>query len=95
MYLLKVTIAATGVVQPVIPSAVQPSSSHACQGLIPQNNGTHTMYLGDAAVTTTNSLILLPGGSLGSFPAIAYAIDLNELNVIGTINDVLNIMVFP
>ena len=95
MYMLKITIAATSTAQPVIPSSVQPASSHACQGWIPQNNGTHTMYLGDAAITTTNSLQLTAGGSLGSFPAIAYAMDLNELWVIGTINDVLNIMIFP
>jgi hypothetical protein len=95
MYLLKVVIAATGVAQPVIPPAVQPGSSHAVQGWIPQNNGTHTMYLGDAAVTVTNSIQVLATGILPSFPAIAYAMDLNELYVIGTAADILNIMVFP
>jgi hypothetical protein len=93
--MVKVTIAATGVAQPVIASSVQPASSHACQGWLPQNNGTHTMYFGDSAITTTNSLQVGAGGSLGSFPAIAYAMDLNELYVIGTSGDVLNIMVFP
>jgi hypothetical protein len=95
MYMIKVTIAATSTAQPIIASAVQPSSSHQVQGIFPQNNGANPMYLGDAAVTKTNSIIVNPTGTLPAFPAIAYAIDLNELWVIGTQNDILNIMVFP
>ncbi len=95
MYMIKVVIAATSTKQPVIVRSVQPASSHQVQGWYPQNNGANVMYLGDSGVTATNSIQIQPTGSLPTFPAITYAMDLDELWVIGTLNDVLNIMVFP
>jgi len=95
MYMIKVVITATGVKQPVIVKSVQPASSHQVQGWYPQNNGANLMYLGDSTITTTNSIQIQPTGSLPTFPAITYAMDLEELFVIGTQNDVLNLMVFP
>lgn len=96
MYMLKVVIAATATKQPVIPdnAGVQNSNTRFAV-IIPQNNGTAIMYLGDASVTTTNALQLPVSSSVGSMTPWNSPGDLKDFWVIGTANDVLNIMVFP
>ena len=95
--MLAVTIAATGTRQPVIASSVQPASSHAVQGWLPFNNGSNIMYIGDYKldVSLKNYIPIDAGSSLNSTPPLAYTLDLNELYVIGTANDILAIMVYP
>lgn len=95
MYVFTVTIAATNTVQPIIPSAVQPASSHMVQGILPVNIGSNTIYVGDSKVSATNGIPILATGSFAAFPAIAYAMDLNEFFVYGTQNDKMVFMVFP
>ena len=94
MHMIKVVIATTGTAQPIIPAAVVPDRIMPFQAFIPQNNGSHTMYLGDVNVSTTNALVLLATGSVGGIcPQLSYTGDLSEFYVIGTAGDILNIMV--
>ncbi len=95
MYVLSVTIAVSNVAQPIIPKAVQPAAQFAAQGLIPFNNGSHNMYIGDSFVSPTNGVPLFPSGSLAAFPALTYAVDLSEFYIYGTAGDVLTVMIFP
>jgi hypothetical protein len=94
MHMLKITIATTSTKQPIIPLAVVPANSASFSIFLAQNNGSHIMYLGDASVSTTNSIQLQPGGSLTATPALQFTGDLTEFWVIGTANDTLNVMIF-
>lgn len=97
MYMLKVTIAATGVAQRFIPTTDPIDNSNtAFQNLIAQNNGANAMHIGDSAVTTTNGIRLSPSGdSLTAIVPISQVSDLKDFWVVGTAADVLNLMVFP
>jgi hypothetical protein len=97
MYMVKVVIATTNKAQPVIVDNAGVQNSNTCfQSMIPQNNGSNVMYLGDPSVTITNSLQLPPTSSLGSAQAFSSNPgDLKDFWVIGTAADILNIMVFP
>ena len=100
MYMIKVTITTTGTAQRIIPRGpVIDNTNTAFSCLFIQNNGSSLMYLGDSGVTTTNSLQLLPSTGVGGTPQpfplpLEYTADLKDFWVIGTQNDVLNIMVF-
>jgi hypothetical protein len=97
MYSLQVTIAATGVNQPILPPAVVPSqSTHPFQGLIPQNTGANNMRFGDATISTTKGLLLFPTGSVGNISnQLQFSGDLSEFYVNGTVGDTLDLMVIP
>ena len=96
MRCIKVTIAATGVAQPIIVQTQNglPPTNTGFQNAIFQNNGTHSMWLGDALVTITNGLQLYATGSAQPSQPIDEPSDLKEFWVIGTTGDILNIMVF-
>lgn len=94
MYVLTVIIKTTNVKQPIIPAAVTPDSMHPFQSMIPQNNGSNDMTLGDENVTATNGLYLASGGSAGGLQQmLSYGSVLDEFYVLGTAGDRLNIMV--
>lgn len=97
MYMIKITIAETGVAQRFIPhSPVIDNSNTAFQNLISQNNGLNNMTIGDQAVTPTNGIQIGPAGSsFTAIVAISQVSDLKDFWVIGTAADVLNVMVFP
>lgn len=97
MYMVKCTIAVTGTAQRVIPFPPLFDSGNTCfQSMIPQNNGSNNMTLGDSSVAPGNGLVLVPAASLGSAQAFSSNPgDLKDFYVIGTVADVLNIMVFP
>jgi hypothetical protein len=94
MHMLKITIAATNTPQPLIQKAVVPANSATFSVFLAQYNGTNLMYIGDAAITKTNSIILFPSGSMTVTPALQFTGDLTEFWLIGTANDVLNVMIF-
>lgn len=96
MYMLNVTIAKTNLAQRVIPEAVTPDSMHPVQSMIPQNNGSNVMYLGDDKVSPTTGLVFQASASAGSLQnVLAYGSVLEDFYVYGTQGDVMNIMVFP
>jgi hypothetical protein len=89
------TIAVSNVAQPIIPRSVHPAAQFAVQGLIPFNNGSNNMYIGDSLVTPTNGLTLYPSGSLAAFPPLTYSMDLREFHIYGTAGDIYSVMIFP
>ncbi len=94
MHMIAVTIASTNTAQPIIAKAVEPASIHSFSLLIMQNNGSHSMYVGDSLVSATNGLLLTATGSVTTVPALQYTGDLREFYLFGTANDICNIMVF-
>lgn len=61
--------------------------------VIVQNNGSNTMRIGDAAVSTTRGAKLLAGGSLNLGPFTDHPEDLKNWWVAGTQNDVVDIII--
>ena len=94
MHVLKVTIALSNVKQRIIPLAVVPANSASFSIVIFQNNGSNNMWIGDSGVTVNNGILLFPTGSMTHTPALQYTGDLTEFYVYGTLNDILNVMVF-
>lgn len=94
MYMLQVTITTSDEAQPIIPENAGVRNSHTrFQSMVPQYNGTNILYLGDAAVSPTNSLQFAPGGSLGGAQAFNGPGNLLDFYVYGTSGDILNILV--
>lgn len=94
MYVISVTIATTNLAQPVVPAGVTYRNKRF-QAVIPQNRGTNNMYLGDQSITTGNSLLFSPTGSLGSaIQPMAGISDLQDFWVLGTAGDTMVFMVF-
>ena len=94
MYMMKIVIAVSNTAQPIIPDNAGVRNSHTrftC--MIVQYNGANTMYLGDPSVSTTNSLVLTSGASVGGIQAFNGPGNLLDFFVYGTAADYLNIMV--
>lgn len=96
MYMLQVTITTSNEAQPIIPeNAGVRNSNTRYQSFVPQYNGVNTLYLGDSAVSPTNSFQFSPGASLGGAFAFNGPGNLLDWYVYGTSGDILNIMVQP
>lgn len=98
MYMWSVTLTATNTKQAVVPPSVRPDSLHPFQSIIPQNNGSNTMYLGDSNLAgNSNGLKILSGGSVGSAlqPLQGFGSVLEDFYVYGTSGDNMVFMVFP
>jgi hypothetical protein len=96
MHLLQVTVAATGVAQPIIPPAVQPASQNPFSVFVVQNNSAAAVRLGDSTVSATRGILLAagtPGGSQTIQPALQYTGDLREFYIAGTIASVIDFMI--
>lgn len=97
MYVIQVTITTTNTPQPIIARGpVINNSNTAFQSMYPQNQGSNNMYLGDAAMNSTNKagLLLTSGGSFGGTQPIAQVSDLKEFWLLGTAGDVFVAMIF-
>lgn len=96
MYMLNVVITTSNTPQRIIAPAVTPDSMHPFQGILPQNNGSNIIYLGDNGVSPTTSLSFYPLSSGGSMQNIlSYGSVLEDFYVYGTAGDRMNFMVFP
>lgn len=94
MQVYSATIITTNKAQPFIANTVTPDRVLRFQSAIAQNRGSNAIYLGDAGVTTTVSLILTAQGSVGATQPLSENADLQDFWVIGTAGDVLVIMAF-
>jgi hypothetical protein len=96
MYLWQVTITTTDKAQPVVAdnAGVQYSNTRF-QSIVPQNNGTNNMRLGDGSVSGTRGLLFPPGSSLGGAQAFNGPGNLLDFYVYGTSGDIMDFMVFP
>ena len=94
MHVLKVTIALSNVKQRIIPLAVVPANSASFSIVIFQNNGSNNMWIGDSGVTVNNGILLFPTSSMTHTTFFYYYWEITEFYFYGTLNDILNVMVF-
>jgi hypothetical protein len=92
MRLIQVTM--TGSPIPIMPAVVAPTPTLHFSSVTLQNNAAAQMRWGDSTVTATRGIVLSPGGSYTLTPSLMYTSDMYELYVVGTIGNVLDIVVF-
>jgi hypothetical protein len=91
MHLIQLAPSATGAV-PVIAQAPSVPATVPFQWVTVQNNGTHSMRVGDGQTSSTKGILLQPGGAMTFGPQQHAGQDLNEWFVYITANDVCDIM---